>query len=328
MSTKGYHSYRGKNTGGKVALIVLLLLILLAAVGYLLAQEFVVYDDEGRAHWELPWQQAPEEPDKPDPLPDDDVDITRDDPQYPALETLHAQELPYGCLGSDPTALLTGQEAVVVNVKLYDGSVAYHTGVALPGSVLSGGLGTLNQLQTILSSDCYTVARLACFCDNAYAVARPEEAALCTPAGALFRDENGRRWLDPSKPETLSYLSALARECAQLGFDEILLDWFSYPLGGDTSTLELPEDRETVLRDFAQALRRQLPEDTRLSVVLRQAPNQANGLTTKLLTGEFDRVYVYAGVDASVLPGPYAAARRVVYMVDAAPADGSYMLAQ
>lgn len=327
MSTKGYHSYRGKNTGGKVALIVLLLLILLAAVGYLLAQEFVVYDDEGRAHWELPWQQAPEEPDKPDPLPDDDVDITRDEPQRLPVQTLHAQELPYGCLGSDPTALLTGQEAVVVNVKLYDGSVAYHTGVALPGSVLSGGLGTLNQLQTILSGDCYTVARLACFCDNAYAAARPEEAALCTPAGALFRDENGRRWLDPSKPETLSYLSSLARECAQLGFDEILLDWFSYPLSGDTSTMELPEDRETVLRDFAQALRRQLPEDTRLSVVLRQTPTTDSGLAMKWLAEEFERVYVMDGVSLTGLPASYDRNDRVVYITHA-PAAGSYMLAQ
>lgn len=327
MSTKGYHSYRGKNTGGKVALIVLLLLILLAAVGYLLAQEFVVYDDEGRAHWELPWQQAPEEPDKPDPLPDDDVDITRDEPQRLPVQTLHAQELPYGCLGSDPTALLTGQEAVVVNVKLYDGSVAYHTGVTLPGSVLSGGLGTLNQLQTILSGDCYTVARLACFCDNAYALARPEEAALCTPMGALFRDENGRRWLDPSKPETLSYLSALARECAQLGFDEILLDWFSYPLSGDTGTLELPEDRETVLRDFAQALRRQLPEDTRLSVVLRQTPAADSGLAMKWLAEEFERVYVMDGVSLTGLPASYDRNDRVVYITHA-PTAGSYLLAQ
>ncbi len=327
MSTKGYHSYRGKNTGGRVALIVLLLLILLAAVGYLLAQEFVVYDDEGRAHWELPWQQAPEEPDKPDPLPDDDVDITRDEPQRLPVQTLRAQELPYGCLGSDPTALLTGQEAVVVNVKLYDGSVAYHTGVALPGSVLSGGFGTLNQLQTILSGDCYTVARLACFCDNAYAAARPEEAALCTPAGALFRDENGRRWLDPSKPETLSYLSSLARECAQLGFDEILLDWFSYPLSGDTGALELPEDRETVLRDFAQALRRQLPEDTRLSVVLRQTPAAGNGLTMKWLAEEFERVYVMDGVSLTGLPTSYDRNNRVVYITHA-PTTGSYLLAQ
>lgn len=326
MGTKGYHRYRGKNTGKKIALAVVLLLILLAAVGYLLAQEFVVYDDEGRAHWELPWQKAPEEPDEPDPLPDD-VDITREEPQRLPVQVLHAQELPYGCLGSDPTALLAGQEAVVVNVKLYDGSVAYHTGIELPGSVLSGGLSTLTQLQTILDSDCYTVARLACFCDNAYAAARPEEAALCDSYGTLFRDGNGRRWLDPGKPETLSYLSSLARECAQLGFDELLLDWFSYPLSGDTGALELPEDRVTVLRDFVQALRKQLPEDTRLSVVLRQTPDADSGLDMTWLAEEFDRIYVMDGVSLTGLPDSYDRSSRVVSITHS-PTGGSYLLAQ
>lgn len=326
MGTKGYHRYRGKNTGKKIALAVVLLLILLAAVGYLLAQEFVVYDDEGRAHWELPWQKAPEEPDEPDPLPDD-VDITREEPQRLSVQVLHAQELPYGCLGSDPTALLAGQEAVVVNVKLYDGSVAYHTGVELPGSVLSGGLSTLTQLQTILDSDCYTVARLACFCDNAYAAARPEEAALCDSYGTLFRDGNGRRWLDPGKPETLSYLSSLARECAQLGFDELLLDWFSYPLSGDTGALELPEDRVTVLRDFVQALRKQLPEDTRLSVVLRQTPDADSGLDMTWLAEEFERIYVMDGVSLTGLPDSYDRSSRVVSITHS-PTGGSYLLAQ
>ena len=32
MTTKGYHRYRGRNTRGKVALVVVLVLILLAAV--------------------------------------------------------------------------------------------------------------------------------------------------------------------------------------------------------------------------------------------------------------------------------------------------------
>ena len=39
MTTKGYHRYRGRNTRGKVALVVVLVLLLLAAVAYLLTQE-------------------------------------------------------------------------------------------------------------------------------------------------------------------------------------------------------------------------------------------------------------------------------------------------
>ena len=82
MTTKGYHRYRGRNTRGKVALVIVLVLVLIAAVAYLLTQEYVVYDDEGKAHLELPWfRKEPEKP-QPDSTPvPDDVDITREEPQ-------------------------------------------------------------------------------------------------------------------------------------------------------------------------------------------------------------------------------------------------------
>ena len=248
MTTKGYHRYRGRNTRGKVALVVVLVLILLAAVAYLLTQEYVVYDDEGKAHLELPWSRKEPEKPQPDSTPvPDDVDITREEPQRQKVEAIHAWELPYGCLGSDPGYLLTDREAVAVNVKMYDGSVAYHTAVALPEGILTGGLSTSRNLQTILDSNCYTVARLACFCDNAFADAQQEQASLCAADGTLYRDDSGRRWLDPSKPGTLRYITDLAKECAQMGFDEILLDWFLYPISGDQSALELPADKTVVL---------------------------------------------------------------------------------
>ena len=109
---------------------------------------------------------------QPDPTPaPDDVDITREEPQRQKVDAIHAWELSYGCLGGDPGYLLTGREAVAVNVKMYDGSVAYHTAVSLPEGILTGGNATSRNLQTILDRDCYPVARLACFCDNAYAAA-------------------------------------------------------------------------------------------------------------------------------------------------------------
>lgn len=329
MTTKGYHRYRGRNTRGKVALVVVLVLILLAAVAYLLTQEYVVYDDEGKAHLELPWSRKEPEKPQPDSTPvPDDVDITREEPQRQKVEAIHAWELPYGCLGSDPGYLLTDREAVAINVKMYDGSVAYHTAVALPEGILTGGLSTSRNLQTILDGNCYTVARLACFCDNAFADAQQEQAALCAADGTLYRDGSGRRWLDPSKPGTLRYITDLAKECTQMGFDEILLDWFLYPISGDQSALELPADKTVVLKDFAQALEKQLPEGTVLSVVLRETPSADNGVTAELLASCFDRVYVMPDADASALPTGYDRATRVVTMAGYAPESGSYLVTQ
>ena len=176
--------------------------------------------------------------------------------------------------------------------------------------------------------DCYAVARLACFCDNAFADAQQEQAALCAADGTLYRDGSGRRWLDPSKPGTLRYITDLAKECAQMGFDEILLDWFLYPISGDQSALELPADKTVVLKDFAQALEKQLPEGTVLSVVLRETPSADNGVTAELLASCFDRVYVMPDADASALPTGYDRATRVVTMAGYAPESDSYLVTQ
>ena len=55
--TKGYRSYRGRTSKGKIALAVVLVLIILAAVGFLWLQEYIVYDADGNARLDLPWRQ-------------------------------------------------------------------------------------------------------------------------------------------------------------------------------------------------------------------------------------------------------------------------------
>ena len=65
MATKGYNSYHGRMSGGKIALIVALALVLVGAVAYLTLQNYVVYDEAGNARLELPFlhRKDKEEPD-------------------------------------------------------------------------------------------------------------------------------------------------------------------------------------------------------------------------------------------------------------------------
>lgn len=95
MATRGYQSYRGRNHG-KLALVIVLVLILLAAVGYLVAQEYMVYDDEGHRHLELPFLKKgqTEQPQQPEDTTPDDVDLIIDEPERPLLKELHARQLP------------------------------------------------------------------------------------------------------------------------------------------------------------------------------------------------------------------------------------------
>ena len=79
--TKGYRSYRGRTSKGKIALAVLLVLIILAAVGFLWLQEYIVYDRDGSFHLELPWKT--ETPPAEEEVPPEDVEITIQEPEKP-----------------------------------------------------------------------------------------------------------------------------------------------------------------------------------------------------------------------------------------------------
>ena len=121
-------------------------------------------------------------------------------------------------------------------------------------------------------------------------------------------------------------------ECVELGFDEILLDYFSYPTNGDWNNLPTiaGADKVQVLTDFAEALRKALPETVALSAVVRSEVNKDFGLTEELLLTEFDRVYAAYGIDpaplqemAKALDAKYVA--EVVPMVYRVPETGSYL---
>ena len=117
-----------------------------------------------------------------------------------------------------------------------------------------------------------------------------------------------------------------------MGFDEILLDWFLYPIGGDQSALELPADKTVVLKDFAQALEKQLAGGRRCCPwLLREPPSADNGVTAELLASCFDPGCMLMPDAERVGRCPPAMTRRatrVATMAGYAPESGSYLVTQ
>ena len=349
MATKGYNQYRGRGRGGKKLLVLLLLLILLGACAFLFLQRYIVYHDDGSISIELPFG---------DKTPADegnkiDVDIQREDPaqestpddpqtdpdpQPLVLRALHARELGYSCLYSDPTSQLQGWEAVVVNVKRYDGSIAYYTGIELPANVLRGSEITATHLQTIASSDCYTVARMSVLCDNAFALAVPSASIRYTQGGQWI-DNYNRFWLDPTSEQVIEHICALAKECAELGFDEILLDHLRYPIEGSLSqtTVSATTGRAEAITALVARVREAVGPQIAISVILPGSIGtdysfEVSGLTPQVLTESFDRIYVPQDSSAyywltGKLDSSFDRSTRLVVTSTYAAAD-SYMIAQ
>ena len=165
---------------------------------------------------------------------------------------------------------------------------------------------------------------VVCFRDSAYSRSVPE-TALVREDGSLWYDNGGQAWLDPTNPQVLQYITALVKECGELGFKEVVLDQFCYPENAE-GVSNLPADRAQVLTDFAERLRAALPEGVALSVTVRGTESLSIAQMAEL----FDRLYVPAESNAAAvkaaLPEGYDPETRVVLTTAEAAASGSYMI--
>ena len=335
--TKGYHNYRGRGRKRrqKIALAAALTVVILAAAAFLVLQNYIVYDDAGKAHVEWPFgKKDPQTDTQNSAVPDSDVNIDYVDNGYaPHLEILRARMLPGNVLRQDPATVLEGvtEDAVVIEVKRVNGAIPYTTEVEVPQQVAVEQYDTMHNLKALLAGEKYTVARMSVFCDSYFVRAYPD-AALHVENGGYWYDAASMAWLDPSHPQTLVYITTLCQEYAQLGFDEIMLDYFSYPYTGRLESIFGLEDTDKVqvLTDFIKSLRANLPEGIKVSIVLHSQPDAEYGLSPELLSENFDRIYLEAGIDAEALrqqlPEKFDAQTRLVPIVYAPTEEGSYLL--
>ena len=351
-STKGYRSYHGKGGAGRIVLIVLLCLILLAAVGFLVLQRYAVYGSDGSIRFDLPWKQTeePSDPSAPDGASrtPDASDVIIDEPEPPArpeLTELHGAELSESVLRGNADAALAavpeGANAVALRVKNARGELLYASALqeAIDVNAVKGGSGANAVIAALTGSEVYTIARINATHDSLYSFAHMADAGVLqlNYAGYIWYDPDSTFYLAPEKPAARQYIVSVARECAELGFDELLFDEFGYPTRGRLNNID--ESARTLSKSAALAqLAEELRSGTeaygvRLSVQLDAATvlaggNETAGQDLAALAAVFGRLFV--ATTAEKLPehpparGPDDAAR--VAILSAAPASGSYLL--
>jgi hypothetical protein len=78
------------------------------------------------------------------------------------------------------------------------------------------------------------------FCPPAGKSQRPEMGIIDTLTGEQWVDKQGLGWTNPYNQTVWVYNIALARELAELGFDEIQFDYIRFPSDGDLSHIRYP----------------------------------------------------------------------------------------
>lgn len=360
--SKGYQSYHGRRSTGTRLLIILLAVILVAACGFLVMQRYISYTYDGGMYVDLPLvgridlpvPPAPSEPEEPEPE-EPEVNLVVDAPQEPVqpvapAEPAEPEPAVYGerhlvelaALPADAAALQTQLAAAGANGFAYrvrddTGLVHYASTSALKQAVAADApaAGTVSALCGLEGT--VSVARFNALHDSYYAFANMKDAAICQRNGYVWYDNRSYHWLDPAKELARSYVIGLAMECAQMGFDEILLEDFAYPAAGrlqkidySGNTIGKTEALTLLLQQLRDALE---PYGTRLSLLLTEellqtGVDEESGQSLAALLPLVDAVYVSTADPASAqaLLTAAAAGGEVPALVVLTPAaiDGNW----
>lgn len=234
--SRGYNTYRGRKPVGKIILAVLLVLVILGAVGFMVLQKYLVYDDSGKPRLDLPKGNSSAQSSSPaeGSSSSGDLQITVQQPEKTETVLRGIQ------LGEDPSAwkaetdglAAAGENAFCVTMKASGGRLQYQSTVK-GASLADTAAAASAALPGLLAGDgTYSIARISCLRDSLYAKSHIENAGLKNTGGYIFYDGSNDNWLDPSKQGARDYLCAVAKECAAMGFDEIVLTDLSYPTEG------------------------------------------------------------------------------------------------
>ncbi len=139
--------------------------------------------------------------------------------------------------------------AVVLGVKDDDtGLLWYDSKVPLAtqlGLIYDKNNVTRNQLMNVKKildeshkHGLYVVARYVVYRDPGLASKKPEWTLKSKKTGKSWIDASGLSWPNQFIPEVGDYNAALAKELAELGFDEVQYDYIRFPSDGDLSDIQ------------------------------------------------------------------------------------------
>lgn len=244
-----YRSYRGRRSASdwlKWIALVLAILVVLAVAALLWGQKYVTYTDKGlEVHLPFFSQEKKEEEDpgnvnivvgEPEKSQEEEEQPQEEQPQEEKTQAAAAVQVTLASLldGSAAQQIQEqGGDGAVVDMKNDQGQLGWQSQQSLATAFQPEAQDQQvnDKLQTWNQGDVYTVARLSCFRDET--VGGQMDYTLQTTSGYRWKDGEEMHWSDPANQQVQDYLIGLMTELAQMGFDEIMLEHWSYPTEAD-----------------------------------------------------------------------------------------------
>jgi hypothetical protein len=152
--------------------------------------------------------------------------------------------------------------AMVVDLKDSSGRVFYDTEVQLAHDIgaVHPILDPQQTLEDLHSRGMYSIARIVVFEDPILADQRRDLAIRDSTTGGVWVTWDGLAWVNAHQREVWEYNIALAVEAAEMGFDEIQLDYIRFPTDGvlataDYGTTFAGESASDAITEFLRQMR-------------------------------------------------------------------------
>ncbi|MFP4580224.1 MAG: putative glycoside hydrolase [Candidatus Sumerlaeia bacterium] len=129
-------------------------------------------------------------------------------------------------------------------------------------------------LKQLKAENIWTIAKIDTFQDSRLSRVIPEYAVIDKNTGQPWKEHSGLSWANPHNEKVWEYVSDLAVELAELGFDEVQFDYVRFPSDGMLNRIKYPgapEDRtkaETIGAFLEYANKRIKPTGAVISVDL------------------------------------------------------------
>lgn len=141
-----------------------------------------------------------------------------------------------------------GFNAVVIDIKDEAGRLSYKSTVQTAidiGASQNMISNITNVINLLKENDIYVIGRIVTFKDPLYAK-KVQDIAYKKADNSIWTDYSGNNWPNPYNTSSWDYSIALAKEAAELGFDEIQFDYVRFPSSeGRTKQIAFGFDSDT-----------------------------------------------------------------------------------
>ena len=152
----------------------------------------------------------------------------------------------------DSLKIVPKETPIMIELKGPNGLFYYNSTLAdsvKANNVSTDAVGEL--IKELQKKGYYTIAKVSAFRDYNYGLNHVSHGLPVKGTPYLWPDAGNCYWLQPDNENVLSWIATFVKEIRDLGFNEVLLSNFQYPV---TDKVAIPENKDEVLAASAKKL--------------------------------------------------------------------------